>query len=64
MTLWDMNGSPNLGQKTRLSVNKKKKLVDIFIIPNHVIKIKQNEKNKQISRSYQRVKYAVDHEGD
>ena len=47
MGLWNIHGSPNLGQKTRPYNNKKKricKIVDFVVPTDHRIKLKEFEK--------------------
>ena len=49
MRLWHTHGLPNLGQKTRLNNNNKKKertckIVDLAVPPDHRIKLKECEK--------------------
>ena len=48
MGLWNTNGSPNLGQKTRPYNNQQKKrickIVDFAVLADHWIKLKKYEK--------------------
>ena len=46
MGLWHTHGSPNLGQKTRHNINKKRncKIVDFAVPADHRIKLKEYEK--------------------
>ena len=49
MGLWRTDGSPNLGQKTRLYYNQQQKkriwkIVDFAVPADHIIKLKECEK--------------------
>ena len=62
MGLWHTNGSPNLGQKTRLYSNEQKKkkkkkkgrtcrIVDFAVSADHWIKLKKKKKMKRRIRT-------------
>ena len=68
MGLQHTQGSPNLGQKTRLNNNQQKKrtckIVDFAVPADHGIKLKESEKKDKYLDLAREFKKAVEHAGD
>ena len=69
MGLWHTNGSPNLGQKTRLYNNQQQKkenlqIVDFAVPSDHRIKVKESEKKDKYLDLARELKKPMEHEGN
>ena len=72
MGLWHTNRSPKLGQKTRPYNNNQQKkpkrtwkIVDLAVLANHRIKLKEKEKkDKYLDLARELKKKTIEHEGD
>ena len=67
MGLWHINGSPNLGQKTRPYSNQQKmwicKIVSFAVPADNRIKLKESEKKDEYLDLAREIKKTMEHEG-